>query len=337
MTYHLDIDDNIGTWGISKSYVRQSLAGYKDKPVNVRISSLGGDVAHGLDIRQQFIDHGQVTAYLYGCVASSATIIALGAKKVCMSKYGMFLVHKVSNWVDEWGTYNADQIQEIIEKLRQTKEDNDKFDLVLANIYADKCKKKVDDILDVLKAGKWMTAQEALDYGFIDEIIEETDEPKMNYAGLTNKISRFGYPALPENLVGNQKESLLHSILNKVQDIFDEMGKNRTGKENNQDNQNQMNMTDRKDFTRVNAILGCESLAFSEEGTVLNEKQMQQIEAAHQKLAEDNETLRKQIEELTDQVKNLQASAGAETGQVDNTDDDKRDVIAEAQALYNAI
>jgi ATP-dependent protease ClpP protease subunit len=337
MTYQLDIDDNIGAWGISKSYVRQSLAGFKDKPVNVRISSLGGDVAHGLDIRQQFIDHGQVTAYLYGCVASSATIIALGAKKVCMSKYGMFLVHKVSNWVDEWGTYNADQIQEIIEKLKQAKEDNDKFDLVLASIYADKCKKRIEDILDVLKAGKWMTAQEALDYGFVDEIVEDADDQKMNFAGLANKISRFGYPALPACPVNESKESLLHAIFNKVQEIFDEMGRNKSNKANNQDNQIQMNMTDKKDFAQVNKILGCESLAFDDKGTLLAEEQVKKIDDAHKALSEDNDRLQKENEALKEQVKNLQQAPGASTENVNNVKAEQMDVFAEAKAMYNAI
>lgn len=119
MTYNINIDDYIGRWGYSKQYIRNQLAGLKGKSVNVRISSLGGSVEHGLDIRQQFLDHGDVTAYLYGLVASSATIAALGAKKVCISKYCMFLVHKVSNWVDAWGQMNADQIQELIDDLKE--------------------------------------------------------------------------------------------------------------------------------------------------------------------------------------------------------------------------
>ena len=53
------------------------------------------------------------------------------------------------------------------------------MDLVLANLYANKCKKKVDDILPILKEGRWLTAQEALEYGFIDEIVE--DGSKLNF------------------------------------------------------------------------------------------------------------------------------------------------------------
>ncbi len=48
MTYNLNIDDYIGRWGYSKQYVRNQLAGLKGKPVNVRISSLGGAVDDGV-------------------------------------------------------------------------------------------------------------------------------------------------------------------------------------------------------------------------------------------------------------------------------------------------
>lgn len=196
MEYNLIIDSHIGPWGYSKNYIRSQMSSYRNKPVSVRISSLGGSVDDALDIRQQFIDHGDVTCYLFGYVASAATILATGAKKTCMSKYAFYLIHKVSNWVDAWGNYNADQIQQLIDDLKANKLENDKMDLVLANLYANKCKKKVDDILPVLKEGRWLTAQEALEYGFIDEIVEEGS--KLNFDdSMKTKFNMFHLPALP--------------------------------------------------------------------------------------------------------------------------------------------
>ena len=139
MNYQLILDYNIGLWGYSKQYVRNVLASFKGKHVDVKISSLGGDMDHGLDIRQQFIDHGDVTVYLSGFVASAATIIAMGAKRIVMSKYAMFLVHKCSNFIDAWGNYNADEMQQLIDQLEANKKENDKIDVVLANMYASKC------------------------------------------------------------------------------------------------------------------------------------------------------------------------------------------------------
>ena len=163
MEYNLSIDSHIGPWGYSKNFIRNQMSGLKNKPVNVRVSSLGGSVDDAL----------------YGYVASAATILATGAKKTCMSQYAFYLIHKVSNWIDAWGNYNADQIQQLIDDLKANKLENDKMDLVLANLYANKCKKKVDEILPILKEGRWLTAKEALEYGFVDEIIE--DGTKLNF------------------------------------------------------------------------------------------------------------------------------------------------------------
>ncbi|MBQ7690481.1 MAG: ATP-dependent Clp protease proteolytic subunit, partial [Muribaculaceae bacterium] len=93
MNYQIIIDDYIGDWlsDTDKQSVRRKLDSYKGKHVDVKISSLGGSLDDGLDIRQQFIDHGDVTAYLHGFVASAATVIAMGAKKIVMGKYALFL------------------------------------------------------------------------------------------------------------------------------------------------------------------------------------------------------------------------------------------------------
>ena len=54
MNYQLILDYTIGNCGYTKQYVRSALAAYKGKHVDVKITSLGGDLDHGLDIRQQF-------------------------------------------------------------------------------------------------------------------------------------------------------------------------------------------------------------------------------------------------------------------------------------------
>ncbi len=197
MEYQLIIDDYIGGWGYSKHFVRRELAKYKGKHVDMRISSLGGELYHAFDIRQQLIDHGDVTVYLSGMVASSATIIAMGAKKVCMMRQGSaFLVHKCSNVIDIWDSCNADEIQSIIDDLTKNKRENDKIDLVIANIYAKKCRKKVDEIMTVLKAGEWMSPEEAKSMGFVDELVDmDVADKKTNLSpDVMRKLNAFGIP-----------------------------------------------------------------------------------------------------------------------------------------------
>lgn len=331
MIYNINIDDYIGRWGYSKQYIRNELAKLKGKPVNVRISSLGGSVEHGLDIRQQFVDHGEVTAYLYGLVASSATIAALGAKKVCISKYCMFLVHKVSNWVDAWGQMNADQIQELIDDLKENKLQNDKFDLVLAQLYANKCGKQIDDILDTLKAGRWLTAQEALDYGFVDEIIEDAKEDKINLASFNEKLCVLGLPALPDVPRDDDKNSgFFKRIMEKLDSFCDKKTEN---------NNHLINLIMKKDYQKVNVILNVEGLEFDKDGKVtLTEDQVKVLNEkldALEKEASDKQT---QVEELTTQVENLKKADGDETKKTEGEENGEfEDIFKEANDLYNSL
>ena len=332
MTYNINIDDYIGRWGYSKQYIRNQLAGLKGKSVNVRISSLGGSVEHGLDIRQQFLDHGDVTAYLYGLVASSATIAALGAKKVCISKYCMFLVHKVSNWVDAWGQMNADQIQELIDDLKENKLQNDKFDLVLAQMYANKCNKQIDEILDTLKAGRWLTAQEALEYGFVDEIIEDAKEDKVNLASFTDKLNVLGFPALPQMDNKEDKESGWFQRIMEKLDAFSPLLKS-------ENSTHLINLIMKKDYQKVNAILNVEGLEFDKDGKVtLTEAQVKALNEKVDALEKEASDKQAEVDDLTKQVDNLKKADGDETKKNEGGEGDEvEDIFKEANDLYNSL
>lgn len=334
MTYNIEIDDYIGRWGVSKQNISAQLSGLKDKDVAVRINSLGGLLDHGLDIRQQFIDHGRVTAYLFGYVASSATVASLGAKKVCISKYAFYLVHKVSNWVDAWGQMNADQIAELIEQLKQNKLENDKMDLVLAQMYASKCKKKVEDILDILKKGEWLTAEEALEYGFVDEIIEEGE--KLNYSdAVSRKFNSLGLPELPIRQIKDDS-SLLHKIYNGINNLLEKKDKKTpVGAENQVKTIIEM----KKDFMSVNSILQVEGLEFSNGKIELTEEQVKAINAKIDELEAENSQQKETIEEQETQIENLKKASGDDTTTIngDEGGEGKANVFKDAKALFDRV
>ncbi len=334
MTYNIEIDDYIGRWGVSKQNISAQLSGLKDKDVTVRINSLGGLLDHGLDIRQQFIDHGRVTAYLFGYVASAATVASLGAKKVCISKYAFYLVHKVSNWVDAWGQMNADQIAELIEQLKQNKLENDKMDIVLAQMYASKCKKKVEDILDILKKGEWLTAEEALEYGFVDEIIEEGE--KLNYSdAVSRKFNSLGLPELPIRQIKDDS-SLLHKIYNGINNLLEKKNKKTPVVT---ENQVKTIIEMKKDFMKVNSILQVEGLEFSNGKVELTEDQMKAINDQLDALESDNKQQKDKIEEQDTQIENLKKGSGDDTTHIngDEGGEEKANVFSEAKTLYDRV
>ncbi len=176
-TYHIDIDSYIG-YPISKGYVKSKLQPLKGKPCTVRVNSYGGDVQTALDIRQQFIDHGQVTAYIIGMTASAATILAMGARKVVMSRYALMLVHPCSTAVTNWGYYNKEELDKAIEKLRKAQADLKTLDRVVASIYAAKVgDSNVGKMETLMHEARWIGAEEALRLGLIDEIDPDEEQP----------------------------------------------------------------------------------------------------------------------------------------------------------------
>lgn len=299
MRYQLTIDDHIGDWGYSKRYVRSVLSNYAGKHVDVKISSLGGDLNHALDIRKQFLDHGDVTVHLSGFVASAATVIAMGAKCIRIDEYAMFLVHKCSNFIDAWGSYNADQMQQLIDQLTENKQENDKIDVVLANMYAARCKKKVSDILDILKRGAWLTAQEALEYGFVDAISTGTGSTKLNISQET--FTKF-------NAFGITTDGIPAPVL-------DEFKPSKT------------TMTKNFKFKSVEELLKLDAITPDNDGFVsVTAEQFEQISnridtleaSASESTAKDAKIteLTSQVNELTTQVENLKKQPGDSTGDI---------------------
>jgi ATP-dependent protease ClpP protease subunit len=310
--------------------MRQVLAQFKGKHIDMRISSYGGDLGDGLDIRQQLIDHGDVTVYLTGFVASAATVIAMGASRICMSKYAMFLVHKCSNFVDAWGNYNADQMQQLIDDLSANKAENDRIDSVIAQMYAEKCGKNVDEILDVLKEGRWLTAQQALDYGFIDEITENAGDTKINFTPeLHQKFNMLGLPVqgIPVQKQDDSETSESMSILHRILNAVEKWSK---PKEKRDDQSSQTNkpevMNQITKFAAIMAAVGVSALQADADGAVtLSDEQMQAIEERLNSVNAELETMRGNITErnneitsLKAQVENLKKLPGDDTSSIED-------------------
>lgn len=341
MEYQLIIDDYIGGWwGNGKRSIRERLAKFKGKHVDVKISSLGGSLDDGLDIRRQFIDHGDITAYLHGFVASAATIIAMGAKHIVMGKYALFLVHKCSNEVFVWDQMNADDLQRLIDDLTKNKEDNDKIDRMLAAMYAARCKNhSQEELIDLLTESKWLTAQEALEWGFIDEILDEDlDEQPVLSNALAKKFNAMGLPTAGLEIQPDGNGGILQSILNAVMDLRGLF--NNHSNEQTADNGINVIIMDRE-FKTVAALLKLDSLAGKDDAVTLTAEQMQAIEDRLNELesqhADDVNTIAQRdntITALEEQVKNLQAAPADVTTVVDEAE---VKTPVNAKELYNNI
>ena len=220
-SYDIEIDSYIG-YPISKTYIREELARCGNRPVTVRINSYGGDVCTALDIRQQFLDHGDVTCYVFGMTASAATILATGAKKLYMGRHAFMLLHQCSMLVDKWDWLNADELESTIEELKKTCTDLHKLDMCAASLYAKRAGCDPEKMHGVMVDAQWLNADECLALGLVDAIDEEEeDEPVQMTAAVQRRFAACGLPALPAAKVEEKQEqapkvSLMDSLANIV-------------------------------------------------------------------------------------------------------------------------
>lgn len=132
------------------------------KPVDIHINSIGGDVVDGFAIASAINRYkGKTTSYVDGMAASAASYIALMADHVVMDSFAQIMIHNA--WTTVQG--NADELTKQAELLRS-------IDDTIANIISARSGLFVDEVKDAMSAETWYAAQDAIDNGLADEIIE---------------------------------------------------------------------------------------------------------------------------------------------------------------------
>lgn len=220
-TYNISLKGYVGGYDFDRSTVDRELAKNEGKQVNVLIDSLGGSLATGLSISAAFRNHGNVYVHFVGLNASAATIASLGAAHISIDAGAMYLVHKCSMSFFEWGTLNSDQFATLIADCEKIKADLDKLDLNCAQLYASRCKRKTEDLLALMKVGGWLTAKEALDWGFVDEITDLADEPAPKLTdALASAMASEGMPIPNIPIAEVDKESAFSRFLAALTSFF---------------------------------------------------------------------------------------------------------------------
>ena len=218
--YDLYLTGTVG-WSITAGYVKYVLDNSKGKPVTVAISSLGGFVDTGLQIYELFKNHGDVTVEFLGMSASSATFMAMGAKTIKMAKNALILIHNSMTWVGEYGSRNKEQIDECIKRLKFQRDQLSTIDDILAQIYADRNGKSVEDVKAKMKVAAWIKAADAVDFGIVDEIIEAEKVEGSASNKITNSIiNEMGLPPLPSGFNPESGEDSPAGALQKAMELL---------------------------------------------------------------------------------------------------------------------
>ena len=287
----INVDGYIGDGGFSAQYIKNALIGAESDEVELRINSLGGDVGHAIAIKDALQAHGNVTALYSGASASSATLISMGCKAVKMTKDSFYLVHKPMVGVDVWANMNEDQLKDLIAKLSEKLDNATKWTLQIAGIYCDKTEKPAKQILDVMKKGAWMNAEECKALGFIDEII--TPDKITNWAEDEKMVAMVAgqadMPPLPRKSADTGSgsaaatgEEMIEKIRTTGESFLDKM-KNMFSNHKNRNTE----MSKSKVLALLCAALAVQAIEVTDDGVFLNQEQLDKLEAELKKLSDE--------------------------------------------------
>lgn len=172
---------------ISDKAFKQDIENLGDvENITLHINSPGGSVFSAVAIANTLKNHkAKVTANIDGLAASAATIITSACDTVRMPKNALFMIHNPITFA--YG--NNQEMQKTVKML-------DKVKNSIIETYLNKTKTDKETLSELMDNETWMNAEEAKEYGFIDEILDENVEKevienKLIINNMTFDISKF--------------------------------------------------------------------------------------------------------------------------------------------------
>jgi len=160
------IMDSVGMTNVNPTSFQKALNSANGEDVELDIASNGGIVESATEIASLIHDYaGKVTTVVQSAAYSAASIIAVSGDVVKMAPTALMMIHRAS--VQSAGNTNDLSHDAIMLAT---------VDKALAAAYQAKTGKSQEEILNLMNNETWLTAQDAVDQGFADEIQENAKE-----------------------------------------------------------------------------------------------------------------------------------------------------------------
>ncbi|MBR3742305.1 MAG: ATP-dependent Clp protease proteolytic subunit [Clostridia bacterium] len=173
------------------------------KKLLLRINSPGGVCTESIAMRAILGNAGfeEINIRIEGMCASAATDIAtLPGAHVAICEGSEYMIH--NPWCMALG--NANELEHTIERLRNIEE-------VSRGFYAKKSGQSEERIKEWMDAETWFTAEQAVEYGFADELLEAEvtgETPAAACASSREMAAMRGlYKAVPEQIAVREEET----------------------------------------------------------------------------------------------------------------------------------
>ncbi|MGN4929662.1 head maturation protease, ClpP-related [Bacillus cereus group sp. MYBK14-1] len=132
--------------------------------INLYINSPGGSVFEAMAIIAMLKRHpADIISHIDGVAASCASVLPMISKRIIMPNNSLMMIHHAMTGA--WG--NAKQ-------LRKAADDVERISQAMCQYYLDRSGEKMSEemLYEMLEEDTWLTAEQCLELGLCDEIVE---------------------------------------------------------------------------------------------------------------------------------------------------------------------
>jgi len=184
----LEIFGEIGEYGFRLKDFTAAVGSMEVSTLEIDLNSPGGDPLEAFAIHDAIKAlKARVTVNIIGVAASAATIIAAAADRVTITENSRYLVHESSSIIQG---KKADMLD--------TADTLSKIDAQMLSVYVKRTGKPAGELDALMKKDTFLSAEEALSWGFVDEIIRSQ----------TIKIEAMSDKKIPVALTEEEKEEM---------------------------------------------------------------------------------------------------------------------------------
>ena len=177
--------DEIGSFGVTAKEFAGQLADLGDvSEIVLRLNSPGGDAWDGVAMFNSLVSHpARVIVRVDGLAASAASLVAMAGDRIEMADNALLMIH--APWTVAMG--NADELRSVADLL-------DELTLSYVATYANRRGLDKGVVADLLWDETWLSAAEAVEAGFADEVIA--------IPAIAASVAKGRYERTPTGLLG---------------------------------------------------------------------------------------------------------------------------------------
>ncbi len=179
----------------------------KGGPVLLKVNSPGGDIIAASVMRVIMTEYpGEITARVDGIAASAAVVVTMAARTVKMMDTAYMMIHDPG--VVVFLAYLD------IETLSKLRDDLKAIKDGIVPVYAAKTGLSEEKLSRMMADETWMSARQAVDYGFANEVVEGGQKSNISNVAFVNALRNYANipPALLEQIQAFNQVNVLPAV-----------------------------------------------------------------------------------------------------------------------------